>query len=1102
MKELFKILLAFFIAILCYQKGYNQSFNSRIEIYTIEDGLSQTGVNCLIQDSKGFLWIGTQDGLDRYDGNNFQIYRHQSADSNSICDNYIRFICEDHSGNLWIATNNGLSMYNRKIGRFRNYYSDPQEPNSLSDNSLYIVYEDSKGQIWVKTMQSIEKFDPKKEQFKHYFHYNNAFNYISGDYYFAILEDSNDRLWIGTKDGLNYFNRDLELFERFEYDPHNPYSISDNRIKSIFEDKDGILWVGTENGLNKFDYEAKKFFRYYSITGNPNSLIDNTINIIYQDHDGNIWIGSQNGLNLYNKNNNSFAQFNYVIYHNSKQPLTGVGSIIEDKSNILWIGSYQGLIKIDRKPFKFKLFREKESSLSAPENNISSILLENDNNLWIGTWGQGFKIMNRKTGSIKKFNTASPGIFLNDNSIYVLYYDNKSKIWIGTGSGIVQYDTQHKTFNPFCKNEPFCNIFQHNRVYTIYKDRSKNYWFATEHGLHLLEANTSQFKPYFEFPGDSSNIQHNTFYCITEDNEGTLWFGSNKGLISYNQQKEKIQHYTCNLKSVNTNISSNFIYSILCDNENTIWVGTSSGLNKFKRDSNNFVVYNEKDGLPNNLIYAIIEDNSSNLWLSTNRGLTRYNKKTGKFTNFDLADGLQSYEYNLGAAYKSNKGELFFGGISGFNAFFPDSLQFNHTIPNVVITSFELINKGSIKILNAESENEFRVPYFTNIFNIEFAVLDFTYVKNNQYQYQMSAKGIEGEWIHLGNRHNATFSNLSPGKYTFKVRGANSDQVWSKEDVSITIIVEGPFWKTRTSITIYFIIFLMSLYGIMQWRTSSLRKTNKVLKEKELASLQIGKQKEELSIKNKNITDSINYAKRIQMSMMPSEKTLKRLLPNSFVYHKPKDIVSGDFYWLQERSEKVFVAAVDCTGHGVPGAFMSILGFELFRKIIQNECADPGKILYQVNEDFSKIFHDMDEMTLRDGMDIAFCVIDKANYILEFSGAINPIYIIRDNKIIEVKGNRYSVSMEKNPEILEFKTHQIHLQKEDMIYMFSDGYADQFGGYEGKKFKYRRFRHLLLNIHKLPLNDQKTYLDESMEMWRGNFDQVDDILIIGIKAEF
>jgi ligand-binding sensor domain-containing protein/serine phosphatase RsbU (regulator of sigma subunit) len=1097
MKGILKILCILFIIFYCATILLAQSISSRSEIYTIEDGLSQTGVNCLIQDSKGFLWIGTQDGLDRYDGNSFQVFRHQPSDSTTICDNFIRKIVEDSQGNLWIATNHGLSMLSVSTGKFANYYNNSSDPYSLSSNELYSVYIDKKGVVWVKTLLSLEKFDISTKKFQHYFHYNNPFNYISGDYYLDIFEDSKERLWVGTKDGLNYFNRDIEVFQRFENEKNNPYSISDNRIKSIFEDKDGILWVGTENGLNKFDVENKMFTRFYADVANNSSLLDNTVNVIYEDKQGYLWIGTQDGYNKYDKINNTFTRYKYVMQGYTKYPITGVGAIIEDFSGLMWLGSYQGLVKIDRKPFKFKLYRQDESTEKVSANNVSSIFLNGDD-IWVGTWGQGFSIYNRKTGVLKKHSVSNSSSFLKDDNIYTLSIDAESRIWIGTGNGVVIYDIKNNSFKPFFVAGVYSHVFQRNRIYAIYHEKPGVVWFATEHGLHKYDELKSTMQSYVELQGEGTTIALNTVYCITSDNKGALWMGTSEGLIQFNPTLGDYKHFTASKNG----LSSDFVHAILCDSKGKIWAGTSSGLCMYNPKTDKFVIYSEKEGLPNNMVYAILDDGKFNLWLSTNKGLTKFNTLIDEFTVFDIADGLQSYEFNIGSAYKSKTGEMFFGGISGYNSFFSDSLKMSSYIPNVAITKFNVIVKGKEKSLNTGADTIFHIPYNVSIFNIEFAVLDYTYVQNNQYAYKLIKDDGEGEWVNIGNKHFATFSNLPPGKYTFKVKGANSDQVWCDKEARITIIIESPLWLTKMAITMYVILSVLLLYSIMQWRTSSLRKSNRVLKEKELAALEIARQKEELSIKNKNITDSINYAQRIQMAMMPSEKTFKKYLPNSFIYHRPKDIVSGDFYWIYEHNGKVFLAAVDCTGHGVPGAFMSILGFELFRNITSTTYTDPGHILSKINDDFSKIFIDMDEITLRDGMDIAFCVIDKVNMILDYAGAFNPLYIIRDNKIIETKGNRFSVSMEKKKESLVFRTHSIPLQKDDVFYIFSDGYADQFGGYEGKKFKYRRFKHLLLNIHQLPLNEQLTYIDESMEMWKGHSDQVDDILVIGVKADF
>ena len=276
------------------------------------------------------------------------------------------------------------------------------------------------------------------------------------------------------------------------------------------------------------------------------------------------------------------------------------------------------------------------------------------------------------------------------------------------------------------------------------------------------------------------------------------------------------------------------------------------------------------------------------------------------------------------------------------------------------------------------------------------------------------------------------------------------------------------------------------------------------MKEKEIAALEIERQRELLAVKNKNITDSINYAKRIQFALMPSEKSTKRILPDSFVFHQPKDIVSGDFFWVNERENKVFVAAVDCTGHGVPGAFMSIIGFELFRKITHNQgIENPSQILTILKKEFEEIFKDVENFTVRDGMDIALCVIDKKNMLLEYSGAVNPIYLIRDDKITEIRGSRFSVGLDDALEQEQtFENKQIILLEDDVIYLFSDGYADQFGGPEGKKFKYRRFRHLLLTIHQYPMEEQQRLLQERIERWKGEHEQVDDILVIGFRPVF
>jgi serine phosphatase RsbU (regulator of sigma subunit) len=318
-------------------------------------------------------------------------------------------------------------------------------------------------------------------------------------------------------------------------------------------------------------------------------------------------------------------------------------------------------------------------------------------------------------------------------------------------------------------------------------------------------------------------------------------------------------------------------------------------------------------------------------------------------------------------------------------------------------------------------------------------------------------------------------------------------------------VVETPFWKSEFAYFAYAIGGILLIFWIIRWRTRSLRKANQQLKEREIIAQQVAKQKEELSVKNKNITDSLVYAKRIQESLLPSDITFKNILKDSFILYKPKDIVSGDFYWVNQVEDKLFVAVVDCTGHGVPGAFMSIIGVELLNNITsEQKILEADKILYDLNRGISLTLSKDggDTKPIRDGMDVALCIIDKKKKQLEFAGAFRPLYLLRDNKIQEIKGDRFSVGMlEDSIEDSKIIKKTIELKEDDMIYLFSDGYADQFGGPESKKFKYRRFRHLLLTIHKLPMEQQKYYLDKSIEDWRGDQEQVDDILIVGFRPD-
>ncbi|MBN2215097.1 MAG: SpoIIE family protein phosphatase [Bacteroidales bacterium] len=422
----------------------------------------------------------------------------------------------------------------------------------------------------------------------------------------------------------------------------------------------------------------------------------------------------------------------------------------------------------------------------------------------------------------------------------------------------------------------------------------------------------------------------------------------------------------------------------------------------------------------------------------------------------------------------------------------------------VTISRVEWSHKDQTTVLSTHNIDSIVLPYRFSYLKIDLSVLPKEANHETIFKYAIITSKNKNNWINIGPKDYLILTNLKPGYQTLIVSATVPGQNVDIHPGKLRIIVKTHFLVSVYAIVLYIIAFIILFSAFFRSQTRALRNLTRQFRERERIAAQLMTQKEELALKNKNITDSINYAHRIQSALMPSEKQFKNIFPDSFILHIPRDIVSGDFYWINEIKDHIFIAAVDCTGHGVPGAFVSIIGCELFRKLTNIDGINkPSEILNNLNKDFREVFGDVENITLRDGMDVAFCSLNKISKTLEFAGAFNPLYLIRENSIIEVKGDRNSVGLD-HPDNLnnEFTNHNIQLQTGDIIYMFSDGFADQFGGPEGKKYKYRRFRHLLLALHHLPMNRQHDFLHRSITEWKGNLDQVDDILVIGLKINF
>ncbi len=1076
--------------------------NIRITGYSLNEGLSQIAVNTMMIDSYGFLWIGTQYGLNKFDGYGFRVYKHQPSDRESLSNSTINALIEDNHGYIWVATEDGLNRFDRRSESFKVYRNEPDNIHSLSHNNVMGVYDDRSGTIWVKTPLGIDRFDPETGIFEHidYHSHPEGVSYFSG--HVPIYEDSFGRMWFGSGNGLGLLDRMGRKVTVYSHDPDDPGSISSNIVRSVFETSGGELLIGTDNGLNVF-YPGMQQFEVYFPTGSfPGLPGADRINNIFEDGNGVIWAGTNEGLLSFSPDKGGFKAFT-DDRNNSPFMNVEVTTMLEDNSGNLWIGTLGGLFMADNKN-KFSLYRIDDFMPEAAPSArlVASISKSGEDGLFVGTWGGGLFRINRATNDAVHFFSASPSPVrqISNDFVHVIFSGSDGRIILGTRDGLDIYNGDDRGFVPFCPsdNQEDCSVFNSNRIYSILEDAEGTLWVGTRNGLYSFY--NGRMTTFMHDPDDDNSISSNRVHEIVECSDGYIWLATGNGLNRFDRETGLFASYRKNPEMGRFSLSNNEVTTIYEDAGGNMWIGTIAGLNRFFPGTGSFTLFSEKEGLPDNLIYSIIEDNNGMLWLSTNKGIARFDPDSFEVISFDVDDGLQDYEFNLGAVYKSERGEIFFGGVSGFNSFYADSIRFNDYVPHVAITSFIVHTSEGEKKIPVTGVEEIVLQPDENSFSIEFAALDYTRPGRNRYAYKM--EGLGDGWIYSGNRRIAGFSRMRPGVYTFRVRGSNNDGVWNEEGASVRIVIISPWWRSVYSYLFYGAAMLGLIYLIVLFSTSKLRVANQILREKEQASKEIARQKEELSLKNRNITDSINYARRIQMAMMPKTRQLQRLFYESFIFYSPKDIVSGDFFWVSKRKEKVFIAVVDCTGHGVPGAFMSIIGYELLRNIINVKGIEsPADILNELSVDFSEIFDSEGEKdyTFRDGMDIGFCVIDRKTATLEFAGAFSPLYLIRDMSITEIKGNRFSVGLMEDLIEEKFVNHSVQLEKNDMIYMFSDGYPDQFGGEAGKKFKFRRFRHLLLNIHTHPAREQHNLLQQSITQWMGNHEQVDDILVIGVK---
>ncbi|MFC1850637.1 two-component regulator propeller domain-containing protein [candidate division CSSED10-310 bacterium] len=729
----------------------------------------------------------------------------------------------------------GLNKLKRSSGHFVRYKHDPDNPNSLSDDNVWSICEDKSGTFWIGTGDGLNKFNRETEHFTHYKSTANLSGTLSHIEVSVIYEDRSGKIWIGTwGGGLNRFDHEREQFVHYQHDPDNPSSISHNNINSIYEDCEGVLWVGTYGGgLNKFDRQTEQFVHYTTVTDDPRSLSNNYIMSIYQDKNRVLWIGTSYGLNRFDPQKQQFSHYTTNPFELSSLSNNDVRAIHEDVSGVLWIGTYGGLNKYDHAKEQFVNYRVDPSRPTSLSNNDVCAFYEDKSGvLWIGTWGGGLNKFVREKDQFYHYKMdTTDHTSLSNNRIWSIYEDSYNILWIGTiDGGLNKFDREKEQF--FCyKNDPE-NPFSlsENSVRAVFEDSEGVLWIGTwAGGLNRYDRAKDRFIRYQHNPDAPSSLSDNKIWSIYEDRSGSLWVGTRDGgLNKFDREKEHFIHYKNNPHDP-TSLSHNSVVTIHEDRRGVLWIGTyGGGLNRFNRKNETFHNYTEKDGLPHNMILGILEDDHDNLWLSTNKGLSRFSLREKIFTNYDVRDNLQSNQFNPGACFKSKNGEMFFGGVSGFNSFHPDQIKVNPHVPPLVLTDFKIFNKSIVqegKLEKSLSETkELELSYKEFFFTIEFAALDYRISEKNKYAFML--EGFDEEWISAGTARSATYTNLDTGRYIFRVKGSNNDGVWNEQGVALTIIVNPPPWKTWWAyglycLTILGIVFFSSRYAYLRHKNKT-----------------------------------------------------------------------------------------------------------------------------------------------------------------------------------------------------------------------------------------------------------------------------------------
>jgi len=1105
-----------------------------------ETGLSNNTIFTSVQDSNGFMWFGTFNGINRFDGENVKTYgRH--TDSASLISMMITRLYVDSHKTLWAGTAAGLGFYHERNDQFKQVSfitGKDTEIGMVHDimelNSDSLIITASLGvYIYSYQRQSLDQLYIQQDSSVTSSEFYNMYHAPEGG---VLMTYGYMLLHLDIASG--------KLTKLASTPAHLSRKHARERFRSSAMDAEQNIWLGTYQG-NVYKYIMAEQ-RLLKIDALPEASMCNRI---YCESDSSLLFSFDYlGIVRYNLNTEDVTRL-YDL-NNEKKNIGNnkIWSIFIDKQNNLWLGhNHLGVSYTNLNESKFKSLNYASSSDNVFPV-VSSLLEDRNGNLWVGTDGGGIIKYNSRLEKIAHYKHDQHNkTSLPDNAVLALYEDRKGDIWAGTyQGGLAKYIPETDGFHAYMHDETDSTSISRNDVRCIVEDRKGRLWLAIHGGgCNIFDPATEHFTSLLDsFKGREA--QNLWSFELTFGAQNSLWLTT--GYIVHYDTLNKTHEILLTEQSREFDaLKNNLVHVVYTSSDGVTWFGSDNGLLKYDRNS---AILRKVEELPNNVFLSIIEDKYGVLWLGSNKGLYSFDPVTGEVHVFQKSDGLPNTGFVSGSSFTKNGTVLYFGMVTGFFWFNVDEMKPNSEPPEVQLLSATVMGEAlPSSILNSDEIIE--LAYDQNFISFKYSAINFIDPKNNLYKYRL--EGLESKWNKPSKLKEAAYTSLPPGEYCFQFQAANRDGVWSKTARSFSFVILPPWWKSW-----WFRLALVSLVlsvaaGVHFIRLASIKQKNAELEQKvenrtqelrlangrlqELNSeiyaqnetllhkkRQIEEQNrsitvqkdeikeqaeeiatvnEELQKKQSELQDSLRYAQNIQEFMSPPLKGLREIFAESFLFHKPKNIVSGDFFWFKTVGEHTIFAVADCTGHGVPGAMLSMVGISLLEELSKNETLVAQMSAASILEKLRilvkrRLSHAAKSTSAVDGMDIALCIYNKSSRKLVFAGANNPLYIINDEGLQLVRPTRNPIGWYHRE--VPFDEKEASVQTGDMLYLFSDGYADQFSSYSQKKLKIKAFKELLLQLYKLPAIEQKHQLKNFLEKWMGNKEQIDDIMILGVRV--